>query len=145
MLSCCAGLFLSGAAFSLFSGTALFSLSRLTGLGFLAGGFFSCLLRAFFSGAGGLFSLAGSLLSGLTVGAGFVLSIAGRKFLLDLSVPGSFRCRILHKHTAAAHFHLNGAGAARGVSLLDYGLFLAGNRNSAGLFRRLAAFLIRAL
>ena len=76
MLSCCAGLFLSGAAFSLFSGTALFSLSRLTGLGFLAGGFFSCLLRAFFSGAGGLFSLAGSLLSGLTVGAGFEIGRA---------------------------------------------------------------------
>ena len=128
MLSRSAGLFFSGAAFSLF-----------------AGGFFSSLLLAFFSGAGSLFSLAGSLFSCLTLGAGFVLSIAGRKFLLDLSVTGSFGSRILHENTAAAHFHLNGAGAARGVSLLDHGLFLAGNRNSAGLFRRLAAFLIRAL
>ena len=145
MLSRSAGLFFSGAAFSLFRGTALFSLSRLTGLSLFAGGFFSSLLLAFFSGAGSLFSLAGSLFSCLTLGAGFVLSIAGRKFLLDLSVTGSFGSRILHENTAAAHFHLNGAGAARGVSLLDHGLFLAGNRNSAGLFRRLAAFLIRAL
>lgn len=41
-------------------------------------------------------------------------------------------------------FHLNGAGAARGVSLLDHGLFRAVNRNSAGFFGARCC-LIRAL